>query len=153
MSLEAIALKIHSLQIVFTVSLMTSLFWLTGFVWEPVFREEPPIIWLFLISVGCVAFIALIAFRQGRMLLPQEIPLVELIKEFLGNWLILYVVFIPIVGVVTWMLVQAFSANPGHPEVSIYVAIMAVWFPLWPSPMAASFLTWRKLIGRYANGF
>jgi len=131
---------------------MTSLFWLAGFVWEPYFQEEPPILWLSLISLGCASSVAVILFRRGKMLIPEEMHLVELVKVFIGRWLISYAALVPVVGVATWIMVQAYSPTPAHPEASIYVIIMAVWFPLWLSPMVASLLAWRRVRVKFPNG-
>jgi hypothetical protein len=100
-----------------------------------------------LLSVGLAFYFV----NKKIMLVHEKASLRTVILSFLFALPISYFVLVPLVGFGAWFLVQMISPNAiqTNPEAGLFVSLMAVWFPLWPAPMLATFISWRYLAPKW----
>ena len=144
-------LKRHSLQIGFALSTALSFFWLWGLVVDAATERESPLEVLVGIAVGLATAVCFLFFRGGRLLVPQTAS----VGDVLGYWAVYsvlrYLLFVPVCGVLAWLLLQAFSPEPKAHDAPVFVVIFALWFPLWLAPAAGALRAWRRLASESSN--
>ena len=138
-------IRAHALRTVFAVSVLLTAFWIVGFVWEPVAGRDAPIPALVVIGIAVAVGVSYAAFRGGRFAVPNQLGAAEIVRLFVPRMVGAYVVSVPIVGAITWLLVRAFSDNPKDSEAGIFVGLMAFWLPLWFAPALGVEWSWRAI--------
>lgn len=82
------------------------------------------------------------------MLIPEKISGKHVALPLLIALPIVYLILVPLTSFGAWLLVQVSAPNAVYtnPETGLFVALMAIWFPIWPTPMLAAFLSWRYIV-------
>jgi hypothetical protein len=141
-------IRVHTLRTVFAVSVLLTALWVSGFVWEPLAGRDAPTPVLVVVGTLVMSGVSYAAFRGGRLLVPSHLKAAEIIRLLVPRMVGAYVVSVPVVGAVTWLLVRAFSSNLKDSEAGIFVGLMAFWLPLWFAPALAAEWSWRTMRGR-----
>jgi hypothetical protein len=137
--------RTHTLRTIFTVSVLLTAFWVTGFAWEAVAGRDAPLSALVIAGALVTIAVSFAALRGGRLVIPNQIEAGEVFRVFVPRLVGAYIVSVPIVGVVTWLLIRTFSDNPKDSEAGIVVGLMAVWLPLWFAPAVGAEWSWRTM--------
>ena len=138
-------IRVQTLRTVFAVSVLLTAFWVIGFVWEPVAGRDAPIPLLVVIGALVATGVSFVTFRGGRLALPMQLQFTELARLFIPRMVGAYLVSVPIVGAVVWLLIRAFSSTPSDSEVGVIVPLMALWLPLWFAPAVGAEWVWRSM--------
>ncbi len=115
----------------FTVSLIIGFFWLLGFAIEG-FVEQAPSIWVLIIGsiITSIATSWLIYYHCPKFLIKHEDSEVSLLKYYLISILCSYFLLVPLFAMVAYILVRIFG-DIHHHEAGIFIALLAIWFPIW----------------------
>ena len=118
-------------QLIFTISLVIGLFWLLGFILEPILNAEPPI-WLgVLLSAVISVIVSYFVFKQFPNFLTKiEGAKVSSLKYYLVSLVASYILLVPLCGAVSYLAVKLFG-DISHHEAPVFIILMEIWFPLW----------------------
>jgi hypothetical protein len=121
----------NTTRIVFSISFAVGVFWLLGFLIEPIIQIEPPIVLLSILSSLIAAIIIFIVFKISPDFLVHDKkspikPLKYYLLSFVGSYLIL----VPLCGVAAFIFIKVFG-DITQSDSSIFITLFAIWFPLW----------------------
>jgi hypothetical protein len=124
----------HALRAVFALSVLLTAFWLVGLAWDSITGRDLAIPRLVIAGVLVAVGVSLFAFRGGRLAIPAQLGVGAVVRTFIPRLIGAYVTAVPIVGLLTWLLLRAFSREPGSSETGTLIGLMALWLPLWFAP-------------------
>jgi len=84
------------------------------------------------------------------MIVDEKVSFKTIGLVFLITLPISYLFLMVLVGASAWFFVE--MTSPGaietNPEAGLFVSLLAIWFPLWPAPMLATFISLRYLASK-----
>ena len=116
---------------IFSVSFAIGIFWLLGFIAEPILHREPPAWSLSLSSLLITVILMSLVFRRCPNFLkrcPEEN--VSSTKYYIMGIFVSYFLLIPFCALLSYLLVQLYG-NVNHHESGMFIGMFAIWFPLW----------------------
>lgn len=116
---------------IFSLSFAIGMFWLLGFVLEPIDQEEPSIFVLTILSLLITLLFSLFLFKLiPNFLKTYPGSYISTTKYFLLSIIVSYVLLVPFFALVSYLLVRIFG-NTSHHESRIFIGLFSIWFPLW----------------------
>ena len=116
---------------IFSSSFAIGVFWLLGFIVEPIAKKEPSIVALSLSSLLITVIFSYFLFKLSPDFLkayPESN--ISSIKYYILSILVSYFLLIPFFALVSYLLVKIFG-DINHHESSIFIGLFSIWFPLW----------------------
>ena len=131
----------HLFRAEFCIGLLTSSFWLGGFVFEQKFDQYP--LFFALLFLIFAVFAVFFVFRGNFLLLAPSNRSVKILLKWL---LYSYIGLVPLAACVAYLWVTLIGdSNAG--DVSLAIILCALWFPIWIAPMVGAVLAHREMLG------
>jgi hypothetical protein len=116
---------------IFSSSFAIGMFWLLGFIIEPITQKEPSIFMLSFSSLSITIVFSYLLFRlrPGFLkLLPD--PKTSSTKYYILSIIFSYFLLVPFSALVSYLLIRFFG-DINHSESFIFIGLFSIWFPLW----------------------
>lgn len=115
----------------FSINLVIGLFWLIGFILEPIIQKEPSTIILSTLSILVSFLVSLFLFRLiPDFLKPVPDSFISNTKYYILSIIVSYFLLVPIFALMSYLIV-VFWGNIHHNESNIFIALFSIWMPLW----------------------
>ena len=116
---------------IFSLSFTIGMFWLFGFLLEPIRQEEPSILTVFVLSLLVAVIFSFCLFRFSPNFL-KSYPESDIssAKYYILCIIGSYFLLVPFFALVSYLLVKTFG-DINHHESGILIGLFAIWFPLW----------------------
>ncbi|MBL8520845.1 MAG: hypothetical protein JNK75_09240 [Betaproteobacteria bacterium] len=143
--LAVMEIRPHMLRGIFALSVLLTAFWVVGILWDSVAGRDPPVYVLVFVAAMLAAGVSQFAFRGRRLVIPSKLDMAETALSYVPRVIGAYLMAVPVVGLITWLLVTFVSRDSGHPESGILVWLMALWLPLWFAPAIGVEWWWHSI--------
>ena len=115
----------------FSINLVIGLFWLIGFILEPIIQKEPSTIILSTLSILVSFLVSLVLFRLiPDFLKPVPDSFISNTKYYILSIIVSYFLLVPIFALMSYLIV-VFWGNIHDNESTIFIAALSIWMPLW----------------------
>ena len=115
----------------FSINLVIGLFWLIGFILEPIIQKEPSTIILSTLSILVSFLVSLVLFRLiPDFLKPIPDSFISNTKYYILSIIVSYFLLVPIFALMSYLIV-VFWGNIHDNESTIFIAALSIWMPLW----------------------
>lgn len=132
---------------IFSINLIIGLFWLTGFILEPIIQKEPSMIILSTLSILVSFLVSFFLFRLiPNFLKPFPDSLISNTRYYILSIIASYFLLVPVFALISYLIV-VFWGNIHHNESTILIALFSIWMPLWwfvPVGLSFGWIIYRK---------
>ena len=116
---------------IFSLSFTIGMFWLLGFLLEPIGQEEPSILTLSVLSVLVGVIFSFCLFKRSpNFLKTYPESYISSTKYYILSMVASYFLLVPLFALVSYLSVRIFG-DIDHHESGILIGLFAIWFPLW----------------------
>ena len=132
---------------IFVISLSIGMFWLLGFALEIIYQKEPSIFNISVLSIFSSIGLSFIIFKFSPNFL-KDLPdtYVSAGKYYFLGIVASYFLLVPIFAAFAYS-VHRLLGDSGNNEASIFIALFAIWFPLWwmvPTGLTLGWMLYKK---------
>lgn len=132
---------------IFSLSLAAGIFWLLGFIVEPVIRREPSSAILLVSSMLTASALSLLLYKlRPDFLKAFSGTAISTKKYYFFSMIASYFLLVPVSAVVSYLLIRIFG-RIDHNESLIFIGLFSLWFPLWwfvPVGLSTGWLLYKR---------
>ena len=116
---------------IFSLSFAIGIFWLLGFLLEPIVQKEPSIFILSISSLLITIFFSFCLYKLNPYFL-KTYPdsYISSTKYYVLSIFVSYFLLVPLFALVSYLLIRIFGDINNH-ESGIFIGLFSIWFPLW----------------------
>ena len=133
---------------IFSISFAIGLFWLLGFILEPIGGKEPSVFVIIIVSLLITAFFSYFLFKfSPNFLKTFPASYISTTKYYILSIISSYFLLIPLCALLAYLLIAVFGIESSHNESNIFIVLFAIWFPLWwfvPVGLTIGWLFYRR---------
>ncbi|TSA54053.1 MAG: hypothetical protein D4R45_04600 [Planctomycetaceae bacterium] len=116
---------------IFSLSFAVGMFWLLGFIIEPIGQKDPSIFNLFILSFLSTIIVSYFLFKHSpNFLKAYPESGISIVKYYILSIFVSYFLLIPFSALLSYLLVKIFG-DINHHESILLITLFSIWFPLW----------------------